>query len=232
MSERNPIQGVIFDMDGVLCDSEPFLYFAAREMFFRRYGVKVLREDFAPFVGTGENRYLGGVAETYGISLQLPDDKSLTYDIYLDLIDGELEALPGVLEFVRRCQSSGLKTAVATSADRIKMEGNLRQIKLSPSSFDGLVTGSDVEKKKPHPEIFLTAVRQLRLSPTDCLIIEDSPSGVEAAKGAGALCLGILSTFSREELLAKGANWISESLSTVPAELLELLFGESGVDSF
>ncbi len=149
MVERDVIKGVVFDMDGVLCDSEPFLYRAAREMFSRRFDLDVVPEDFAPFVGTGEDRYLGGVAEKYGVDLQIPEDKNRTYKIYLDLIKGELDALPGVLEFVRFCQNAGLKTAVATSADRVKMEGNLKQIGLPHGGFDVLVTGSDVQRKKP-----------------------------------------------------------------------------------
>lgn len=218
------LRGVVFDMDGVLCDSEPFLYRAARKMFLSRYDLEVSRQDFASFVGTGEDRYLNGVAETYGVRLQMPEDKELTYEIYLDMIEGELEPLPGVLDFVKDCREAGLKTAVATSADRLKMNGNLRQIGLPPEGFDAVVTGSEVDRKKPDPEIFLTAIRALRLSPEDCLVIEDSPSGVEAAVRAGARCLGVLSTFSREQLLEKQAAWIVEDLTTVPPDLRELLF--------
>src|ERR1035437_8109031 len=72
------IQGVIFDMDGVLCDSEPFIAEAAGRMFAERHGLAVTPEDFHPFVGTGEDRFLGGVAGKYGVTLDMPADKERT----------------------------------------------------------------------------------------------------------------------------------------------------------
>ncbi|MCP3886333.1 MAG: HAD hydrolase-like protein, partial [Propionibacteriaceae bacterium] len=94
------IQGVIFDMDGVLCDSEEFICKAAIQMFAERYDIQAQPEDFLPFVGAGENRYVGGVAEQYGVTLTMPDDKVRTYEIYLEIIRGALSALPGAVEFV------------------------------------------------------------------------------------------------------------------------------------
>src|SRR6185437_5723672 len=92
------IAGVIFDMDGVLLESEPFIAAAAVKMFAEK-GVAVAPEEFRPFIGTGEDRFLGGVAEARGVTLDMPRDKVRTYEIYLDLIAGRLEALPGVGRF-------------------------------------------------------------------------------------------------------------------------------------
>jgi len=78
---------VIFDMDGVLVDSEPLINAAAIAMF-RENGLVVQPEDFLPFVGAGEDRYIGGVAETYRFTLDLPAAKQRTYEIYLDLYVG------------------------------------------------------------------------------------------------------------------------------------------------
>src|SRR5947208_13492046 len=96
-----PLSGIIFDMDGVLCDSEPFIAAAAMEMFRQTYGQTVERADFAPFVGAGEDRFIGGVAEKYGITLTMPRDKLRTYTIYLELIRGQLQPLPGAVDFIR-----------------------------------------------------------------------------------------------------------------------------------
>src|SRR5215212_5037331 len=155
MSDPQPIRGVIFDMDGVLVDSEPFICEAAMRMFEQTYGQVVRREDFSPFVGAGEDRFIGGVAEKYHLTLSMPRDKFRTYEIYLDIIRGRLDPLPGAVEFVRSVRSRGLRSAVATSADRVKMEGNLREIGLAVADFDAVVTGDDVARKKPDPEIFL-----------------------------------------------------------------------------
>ena len=122
-------QAVIFDMDGVLTDSEWFIAEAGRIMFQENHGVAVSHDDFKPFVGFGENRFLGGVAARYGVAaFDLERDKARTYRIYCDLVEGKLKELPGAAAFVRRCRTSGLKTALATSTDRIKMEANLRAI--------------------------------------------------------------------------------------------------------
>jgi HAD superfamily hydrolase (TIGR01509 family) len=211
----NRFLGVIFDMDGVLCDSEPFIREAACKMFERRHHVRVRPEDFLPFVGTGEDRFLGGVAEKYGVSLQMAQDKQLTYDIYLELICGRLAPLAGAVEFVAKCRLQGLKLAVATSADQVKLEGNLRQIGIPPASFDAIVTGSDIKRKKPFPDIFELAAARLGLRCDRCLVIEDAPSGIQAGKTAGAMCLGLTTTFDETTLRQAGADWTAPDLANV-----------------
>ena len=89
-----PVRAVIFDMDGVLTDSEPLINEAAVTMF-RELGLVVQPEDFLPFVGTGEDRYIGGVAEKYAFPLDGPAAKKRTYEIYLDLVPQKLSAFPG-----------------------------------------------------------------------------------------------------------------------------------------
>ncbi len=221
-SSQPRFRGAVFDMDGVLCDSEPFICEAATRMFEERYGVHVSRDDFVPFVGAGENRYIGGVAEKYGVSLDLESDKKRTYDIYLEIIRGRLEPLAGVREFISRCRLLGMKVAVATSADEVKMRGNLREIGLPPQTFDVCVNGLEVVRKKPDPEIFLLAIRRLGLQPQECLVVEDAPNGIAAAKAAGAGCLAVTSSFAAADLKLAGADWIAADLAHVPAEVLAL----------
>jgi HAD superfamily hydrolase (TIGR01509 family) len=214
------IAGVIFDMDGVLVESEPFIAEAAVRMFAEK-GVAVRPEDFRPFIGTGEDRFLGGVAEARGVELDMPRDKARTYEIYLELIRGRLEPLPGVAGFIARCRFRSLKLAVASSADRVKDEGNLRELGLPVGTFDTVVVGEDVARKKPAPDIFLEAARRLGLDPSSCLVIEDAVSGVAAAKGAGCRCLGITSSFSVGQLVAAGAGWTAADLTSAPDAVLD-----------
>jgi HAD superfamily hydrolase (TIGR01509 family) len=217
------LQGVIFDMDGVLCDSEEFICKAAVEMFRQNHGAKVRPEDFIPFVGAGENRYLGGVAEKYGLELRLERDKARTYELYLEMIQGNLQPLAGVTDFIRDARKAGLKLAVATSADEVKMTGNLRQIGLGIEAFDVCINGLEVEHKKPHPEIFDKAAGALGLTGPDCLVVEDAPNGVQAAKAASCLCLGLTTSFSPGQLRRAGADWIAQDLSRVDQELRDRL---------
>jgi HAD superfamily hydrolase (TIGR01509 family) len=197
----------IFDMDGVLCDSEPLIAEAAVRMFAERHGVRVRPEDFVPFIGTGEDRYLGGVAEKYGVRLRRPEDKARVYEIYLALIPGRLKPIPGAVEFVLAARAAGRRTAIATSADRVKMRGNLREIRLPLETFDAIVTGEDIPRKKPAPDIFLLAARRLDAAPTHCVVVEDAINGVQAAKAAGARCLALATSFPADDLRAAGADW-------------------------
>ena len=215
------VRGVIFDMDGVLCDSEPFICEAGCRMFAENHGVTVRPEDFIPFVGTGENRYLGGVAEAHGVSLELQRDKAKTYEIYLEIIRGRLRPLPGCRDFIAACRSRGLKLAVATSADKVKMLGNLRELDLPPETFDVCVNGLDATHKKPHPEIFMLAAERLALPADKCLVVEDAPNGVQAAKAAGASCLALTTSFEAETLRSAGADRIAADL----AEAKDNMFG-------
>jgi beta-phosphoglucomutase len=211
------IKGVLFDMDGVLVDSEPFICKAAM-MMFAELGAKVLPEDFLPFVGMGENRYIGGVAENHGVKVDIEKVKARTYEIYEIIVRGKLSPLPGVHEFIAECRKKGLKLALATSADRVKMEVNLREIGLSPGSFHSIITGLDVENKKPFPDIYIKAAGSIGLKPRECLVVEDAVSGIKAGKSAGCRCLAVTSSFDPSALYE--ADWICESLLKVPGEVL------------
>lgn len=213
------IKGIIFDMDGVLVDSEAYIAEAAKRMFSELHGTEVSLEDFVPFVGAGEDRFLGGVAEKYGLTFQKERDKARTYEIYCDLIRGELRELPGAAAFVRECRTRGLRTALATSADRVKMEANLREIGLDHGEFDAVVNGLDVERKKPFPDIFLEAAGRIGLPPERCVVVEDSLAGVRAAKAAACFCLALLTTFPEGVLREAGADAIAADLSFASAVL-------------
>lgn len=210
------MKGVLFDMDGVLVDSEAYICKAAILMF-KEKGLEVKPEDFLPFVGAGENRYLGGVAEKYNFPVDIDEIKARTYEIYGEIIQGELEPLEGVMDFIAVCKQRDLKIAVATSADEVKMKANLKEIGIPVETFDAAVNGLMIKNKKPDPEIFITAAKHLGLSPEECLVVEDAVNGVEAGKRAGAKVLAIMSSFNREQL--KDADWIVENLADYPPEV-------------
>ncbi|MDQ1323637.1 MAG: hypothetical protein QG587_972, partial [Chloroflexota bacterium] len=97
---------VVFDMDGVLCDSEPFIAAAAAEALRRRYGITVAREDFLPFVGAGDDRFITGAAALHGVTVDLAVDKALTYEIYLELIAVSLQPVAGVHAFLDEARAA------------------------------------------------------------------------------------------------------------------------------
>jgi beta-phosphoglucomutase-like phosphatase (HAD superfamily) len=235
-------RAVIFDMDGVLTDSEWFIAEAARLMFKETFGIEVVHGDFRPFVGQGENRFLGGVAEKYGLEdFDIDRDKGRTYGIYTGLIKGKLKPLPGSVDFVFRCRGLALKTALATSSDPVKMNASLEEVGLlniqiradkiglagalggaaGNNAFDAMVNGLDVERHKPFPDLFLEAAKRIETAPEYCWVIEDSLGGIKAAKTAGMRCLALLTSFPEEEVKKAGADRIAGDLSAItPEELL------------
>ncbi|MCX6334005.1 MAG: HAD-IA family hydrolase [Bacteroidia bacterium] len=211
------IRGVLFDMDGVLADSEQFICRAAIIMF-SELGLTVQPEDFKPFVGTGENRYIGGVAEKYGLKVDIEKVKARTYHFYTGIIKGNLKPLPGAIDFVMSCLDRGLKIAVATSADAVKMNASLAEIGIPSALFHATVNGLEVDNKKPAPDIYLKAAWKIGLKPKECLVIEDAVSGIKAARSAGCRCLALTTSFNRS--LLKEADWICGNLANVPEESL------------
>jgi beta-phosphoglucomutase len=209
------IKGVLFDMDGVLVDSEPFICKAAI-MMFEELGIQVMPEDFHPFVGMGENRYIGGVAENHGVNVDIEKVKARTYEIYENIVRDNLSPLPGAHKFISECRKRGFRLALATSADRVKMDINLREIGLPPATFHSIVTGLDVENKKPFPDIYIRAAERIGLKPNECLVVEDAVSGIRAGKAAGCRCLGLTTSFDAKVL--SDADWICGTLNDVPEE--------------
>lgn len=204
-------------MDGVLTDSEPFISKAAT-MMFSELGIKVTPADFKPFVGMGENRYIGGVAENHGVKVDIDRVKARTYQIYENIVRGQLSALPGVHRFISECRKRGFRLALATSADTVKMKVNLREIGLPPETFNYIVTGLDVVNKKPFPDIYIKAAEMIGLKPQECLVVEDAVSGIRAGKAAGCKCLAVTSSFKADVLA--DADWICASLLEVPEEAI------------
>ena len=217
------IRAVIFDMDGVLTDSEPLINAAAIAMF-KEKGLAAKPEDFRPFVGTGEDRYIGGVAEAHHFPLDLSAAKRRTYEIYLELVPERLKAFPRAQDLVRACRQAGLRVAVASSADWIKIAANLRKIGLPAESWDAVVNGEEVKAKKPAPDIFLFAARKLGFSAKECVVVEDAVNGVHAAKAAGMRCVAVAQTFLAEDL--KGADLVRECIAEV--SVADLVGGTPG----
>lgn len=212
-------KAIIFDMDGVLCDSEAIICAAAVQFFKEAYNVVVQPEEFKPFVGMGEDRYLGGVAEAHDVTLSLEADKVRVYSTYLELIKGNLAPITGVHAFIDAARTAGLHLAVATSADFMKMNGNLNELGLPAKGFAACIMGNDVERKKPYPDIFLLAAERMGIAAQDCLVVEDAASGVQAAKAAGMTCLGLMSSFDADTLTQAGADFVAPDFTTLPDNL-------------
>lgn len=193
---------VLFDMDGVLLDSEPLVARCAVQLFAEA-GHTVTAADFRPYIGTGEDRYLGGVARSMGWDdIVLPAAKGRLYELYLELAPTTLQAFPEARAWPERLRAAGLKVALATSADRVKAEANLAVLGLPLDWWDFAITGEQITHKKPAPDIYLAAARGVGCAPGACVVVEDAINGIEAAKAAGMRCVAVAQTFAAEALRA------------------------------
>ena len=220
---------LIFDVDGVIADTEVLNARASVLMFQQLYGVEVQPEDFRPFVGTGDERYVEGVAEKYGVEIDTEAAVQRRAENFFKLLEDEpLPAAPGVMALVTAARDDPeLKLAIATSGNKDKQFPVIEGTGLKLEWFDVVVTGDDITIKKPHPEIYLVTAEKLGLPPEKCVVLEDAPAGVAAAKSAGMQCIAVTSSVDAAQLAA--ADLVVDSLADVSMELVrKLLTGKSG----
>ena len=196
-------KAILFDMDGVLIESE-YLMRSSAIRALADYGVTARHEDFLEFTGMGEDRFVGGVAEKHGLVYKT-EMKELAYDYFGQKVKEEAHVPAGVKEMLEALHGMGLTLAVCSAADLRKVRYNLMAIGVEETIFSALVTGSDVARKKPFPDIYLEGARRIGTDPEDCLVIEDAISGIQAAHAAGMDAVGVPTTFSQEVLQEKAA---------------------------
>ena len=199
------IRHVLFDMDGVLINSERAIRIACIKAL-AEYNVQANDADFKEFTGMGEARFIGGVAEKYGLAYK-PEMKSRAYELYADVAAENVDVYPGIPELLDELHERGITFALASSADLVKVKINLACMGVSPEKFAALVTGSDIKNLKPAPDIFIEAARRIGAKPDETVVVEDALSGLEAAKAAGMRSVGITSSFSSELLINAGAEY-------------------------
>jgi len=161
-------------------------------------------KEFLAYTGMGEGVFLAGVAQSYGVTIDVEKTKAAFFDRYLsDYCNGSVNiGYPGAAELVTACKERGLKVAVASAADRVKVDGNLKAGGIDIGMFDAVVSADQFEGKlKPNPDIFLAASARLGVPPDQCVVIEDAVAGVEAARRAGMRVVGVSTTVGEEKLV-------------------------------
>ena len=216
---------MIFDVDGVVADTEALNARASVMMFRELYGVEVRPEDFRPFVGTGDERYVQGVAEKHGVAIDTAAAVERRRANFFTLLETEpLPAMPGVLELVQAARDDpSVRLAIATSGNKDKQFPVIEGAGLRPEWFDAVITGDDVTRKKPDPQIYLVTAKRLGIPPDRCVVFEDAPVGVTAAKAAGMKCVAVTGSVEAEEL--GHADLVVDSLAEVGMGALRAMVG-------
>jgi len=190
-------QAVVFDMDGVLVDSEPFGFEALRRVM-ARHGLPYTEQENAEFLGRTTLESCRTLKARHG----LPGRAETLADWYiegmLELIGRGPIPMPGVPEVLQRIRASGYRMALASSAEPRVIEANLTALSLR-SLFEAVVSGTQVPRGKPAPDVFLAAAERLGVAPADCLVIEDSRNGLLAAKAAGMRCAVVPCSHTRHQ---------------------------------
>lgn len=190
---------VVFDMDGVIVDTNPH-HEKAFLAFFRQYNLSIDDTDFAKHMYGKHNSYI--MSHFFGRNIQgeelqvLEDEKEAMFrEIYREIVD----PISGFIPFLKRLKEAGLRTGVATSAPRANLELITTSLNLT-SSMESMLASEDVKKHKPDPEIYLKSAYHLGVPTEQCLVFEDSFSGITAARAAGAKVVGVLTSHQPDEL--------------------------------
>lgn len=199
------IEGVIFDMDGVLFDTERF-YLKIWTEVFKEYGYKMTKEAYVPLMGQGRKNIKRIFRETYGDSMPVEEMYKLKDERLMDAVRKGLVPLKDNAEDVLKyLKEKGYKLALATSSkkDRLTLQLTDDNIK---NYFDAIVCGDDVKNTKPDPEIFLKAAEKINVKPSRCLVIEDASSGIKAAYNAGMYSFHVEDLKSADDEIRRYSN--------------------------
>lgn len=226
----NEKYGLIFDVDGVIADTEPYNARATIKVFEDLFGVKsVKRQDFNAGLGRGAEEYIKAAARVHGLNLtdeQVEKAVLMRQENFLKILEKEpLPPFDGVLELINAAlDRDDFKLAVATSSTRQISEPTLRSAKI-PYEKMVYITGDKIRHKKPNPEIFLLAAGGMGIAPADCVVIEDAPNGVQAARAAGAKCIAV--TNSTDAANLSEADLICDTLTQIdPETIIKLIDGK------
>jgi HAD superfamily hydrolase (TIGR01509 family) len=207
----------IFDMDGVLFDSEP-IYFQINKEIYAELNIDITEEEYSSFIGIASNKKWKYIRDKHQLdqSVQELMDLSKTRK-YGVLRNTKIEPMPGVQGILEQIQGSNAETVLASSSSRIIIEHLINSNNLG-QYFTNLVSGEDVKRGKPEPDIFLKAKSSFNFRPGECMVIEDSQNGVMAAKAAGMKCIGFKDKSSRQDLSM--ADYLISSYEDFPSNLI------------
>lgn len=216
------IKAVIFDMDGVIIDSEPLHYKVFMRYTQEKLGVTISNEEYNTFIGTTNKSIFSMVQQKHGIRGDL-DAIVAEYEeqIFTHLMTNKSEKpIDGVDTLIRLLRQSNIKLALASSSPKKLITIIIKMFKLEPF-FAEAVSGQEVKRGKPAPDIFLRAAEMLGVPPEECLVIEDSRNGVMAAKQAGMKCIGFYNPHSGNQDLSQ-ADKIIKSFAEISNDLESL----------
>lgn len=191
------ITTVIFDMDGVIVDTEPVHYFAYQQ-HFKLLNIEIPRELYATFTGNSTKNIYQKLKDQFGLQEEVEKLVDIKRAIFNDAFDSkeDLFLLDGVLDLIVDLHQNGMQLILASSSAYVTIEKIFNRFKLH-QYFSHIVSGEDFPQSKPHPAIFEKAAELSGHPKEKCIVIEDSTNGIKSAKSAGIFCIGYDSEHSK-----------------------------------
>lgn len=212
-------RAVIFDMDGVIIDSEP-LHIELETKMITELNIPITKNMYARFAGTTSLSMWKILVDEFNLDknpkmLSIESDRRFIETL---LTTDKVKLFDGVKDVLMILKGLEIPLALASSSSKDVVNAVLKKFELE-DIFNEVITGSDVQNSKPHPEIFLKASQMLNISPSYCVVVEDSPNGVKAAKLAGMNCIGFASEQNKHDI--SHATYIMKSFRELNYELLK-----------
>lgn len=216
---------VIFDMDGVIVDSES-IHITSEKVLFRSLGMHIDDEEHFSFVGTTSVNMWQQLKQKYGLKGTIPELIALEHKAYWDYLKKEknLKPIAFVKKLVRQLSKMKIKLIVASSSPLNQIEYILVKLELK-KYFSFWLSGDQVRRGKPEPDIFLEACKLGKVRPQECVVIEDSQNGVIAAREAGIKCVAYQNPGSGKQDLSR-ANLVVKSIGQISYSLLRQLIND------
>jgi len=220
MPQTSTNDGVLFDMDGVLVDS-----YAPHLESWRRLaaelGAAVTEPQFAGTFGRTSREIIGILFGTDRDEADVRRLDARKEAIYRDLVRGRVPAMPGAVDLLRSLHAEGFRAAIGSSGPAENVALIVQEMELN-GLIDARVTGADVLRGKPDPQVFLLAAQRLKLPPSRCAVVEDAPVGIQAARAAGCVAIALTSTHPAASFA--DANCVVAALSELsPARIRDLI---------
>lgn len=213
------IKAVIFDMDGVLIDSEP-LHFDAIEAVLKKHGIEIKEDYLNKYVGDTNERAWAEMTKEFGLKESIDFYIAQQLESTIECLwRDDYKPIDGVIELLQELREAGYPIGVASSSPPVIIENILDRIGIT-GYIDKWVSGNEVQESKPAPYIYLRAAEMMGFEPGECVAIEDSYYGVTAAKSAGLKCIGHKAPEAIEQDLS-GADVIVSKMTQVTVELIK-----------
>ncbi|MFW9826042.1 MAG: HAD family hydrolase [Candidatus Thorarchaeota archaeon] len=213
---------VIFDMDGVLADTSS-IHFESWVKLAEEIGITFTKSFFERTFGQQSPSIVRELVGQEADELLIRNWANLKEYYYRDMVKGKLRPLPGVLKIISQLKALGFKLAVGSSGPSENVELLLVTLQIK-HNFDVVITAKEVQNGKPEPDVFIMAAKALNLPPENCIVIEDAPVGIKAARAAGMNCIALTTTHNEEEL--NGAQIISKNLTEISINDIINLFNK------